>query len=936
MSLTPGTRLGAYEVVSQIGSGGMGVVYKARDTALNRDVALKVLPESLAGDPDRLMRFEREAQALAALNHANIAQIYGIEHFEPTATPARPRGQTSSIPDGGQTPSFEEVRPLRQALVLEYVEGPTLAERIQDGPIPLDEALPIARQIAEGLEAAHERGILHRDLKPANIKVREDGAVKLLDFGLAKALAPEPTSAEAAELANSPTLTARSTQMGIVLGTAAYMAPEQAKGKSVDKRVDVWAFGVVLFEMLTGKRPFDGEDVTDVLAAVVRAEPDWNALPATTPRAIERLLRRCLVKQHQDRLHDIGDARLEVDESAVEVASGFTRPPLRQPGKPGAGPRRAATYLAWFTAGVVLAILGVWTVSKETPRPSVVLLTPAEALAGTGPVEARSGLGRPSRTALALSPDGSCLVFVGTRNGRQQLFVRRLDELAQEAVALEGTDAAESPFFSPRGDEVGYWSNGALWRIPIDGGQPVKIVETERVWGVSWGDDGTIAYSSGQTISQVAADRGVPTLATLLNSDLAATMPWLLPAGRGFIYTDTSEGVSSPKVGVWPSGAENPKILVDDAADGRYVPTGHLVFMRSGTLMAAGFNLDTLEVTSDVVGILGDVMQAYNAGNSEIHTLAGQYTFAASGAIAYVTGGVFLDPVTQLSWFDRSGRAEPLAMTPGDYLLPVISHDGRYVAMRERLRQGGVIAIYDIKRGTVSRLPSSQDRQSRPVWSPGDEYVSFHQAGRIFQVRADGTGSVDPLVQSSNSGPADWGPAGELIFLADGVIMARWPDGELRPVLKRAATLSFPALSPDGRWIAYVSDESGGPEVYVRPYPSMAGRFQVSVDGGDGPVWTKNGRELIYRKALSADTGRFVAVQFMPDATDPVGAAQDLFEKTVTEMRYGTPRRGYDVTSDGQRLLGVTVIDRPTPPAPPYIHVTENWFEELKARVPVR
>ena len=621
MPLAPGTALGPYTVTAQIGAGGMGEVYRARDTKLDRDVALKVLPEAFTSDPDRLARFEREAKVLASLNHPNIGHIYGLEEAEGT-----------------------------KALVLELVEGPTLADRIAEGPIPIDEALPIAKQIAEALEAAHEQGIIHRDLKPANVKVKADGTVKVLDFGLAKAFQPEPQG----DPSQSPTLTA-ATQHGVILGTAAYLSPEAASGKPVDRRADVWSFGVVLFEMLTGRRVFDGETVSHVLAAVLRTEPDWSALPSGTPATIQKLLRRCLAKERRRRVPDIGMARFEIDDAVTAPATDDTNavaaPTLRVW-------QRAVPLAAGVLALLVFTGVGVWRITLSSPPLGVarMLLSPAPA--------SRIPVGTAGN--MAVSRDGGWFAFRGaeTLGGSAHLYLRNVAE--GEARAIPGTENASQPFFSPDGQSVGFFHDGQLKKVSVTGGLPITLCAAAPRGG-SWGENGMIvlALSSRAPLSQVSEDGGTPEPLTELDDSRGETshrQPHLLPGGEAVLFK--TQGTGSDDNQIWvqslTTGARHR--LVEDAEFPTFSLTGHLVYVQDGNLIAALFDPERLE-------LLGPAVTVVDGSGGAVQ----QFALSDTGRLVYASG---LPTAQSLVWVDRETReAEPLAAPPRRYFHAHLSPD---------------------------------------------------------------------------------------------------------------------------------------------------------------------------------------------------------------------------------------------------------------------
>ena len=903
MALTSGVRLGPYEIAAPIGAGGMGEVYRARDTRLNRDVALKVLPDTFAADPDRLARFRREAQVLAALNHPNIAAIHGLEET-----------------GGGVS-----------ALVLELVEGPTLADRIAQGPIPLDEALPIARQIAEALEAAHERGIIHRDLKPANVKVREDGTVKVLDFGLAKALEGEPA---AADVSQSPTLSVAATRAGVILGTAAYMAPEQARGKAVDRRADIWAFGCVLYEMLTGRRAFGGDDLTDTLAFIITKEPDWSTLPANCPDAIRTLLKRCMEKDRQKRLPHIGVARIECAEGFAGVAPAQAAA-IRPKGVASNG------RVAWSLAAVFLAAAIAFGVTAfRTPeRTDLGVITRFVVNLPTG--EQFSNTGRP---AVAISPLGTHIVY--SANGR--LDLRALDQL--ERVPVRGTEGNPSdgtssrhPFFSPDGQWIAFWQSGQLKKVSVTGGAPVTICAATIPFGATWGTDDTILFGAGPDgISRVSAAGGTPEVLITVDAGQSAHGPQMLPGGRAVLFTLRPQGGAwdESQIVVQSLDVDDRKVLIDGGTDARYVPTGHLVYALQGTLLAVPFDVDALEVTGGPVPLVENI-----ARPGLEQTGAAHFSVSADGTLVYIpdAAGAIGNPRGTLVWVDREGREEPLTAPARAYGLPRLSPDGQRIALEVQDEQRD-IWIWHLTGETLTRLTLNPAQDQSPVWTPDGRRVIFSSTRTgvldLFWQLSDGTGAVERLLESVIAQfPTSVSPDGTKLVVRRGLqggdLMLLPLQGErrLEPLVQTRFQETNAEISPGGRWLAYESNESGRPEIYVRPFPNVNdGRWQVSAGGGMRPLWARSGQELFY---LTPD---FVLMR-APISSTPVfksGNPVKMFDASAYSPRRG-PGRTYDVSPDGRRFLMIkpsTEGAQQTRP-PDSVIVVQNWFEELKKRVPV-
>ena len=898
MALATATRIGPYEVIAQIGAGGMGEVYRARDAKLNRDVALKILPEAFTLDGDRIARFRREAQVLASLNHPNIAQIYGFE-------------------DSGST----------HALVLELVEGPTLADRIAKGPILLDEALPIAKQIAEALEAAHEQGIIHRDLKPANIKLRDDGTVKVLDFGLAKAM--EPVSSINPTLSVSPTITtpAQMTGVGMILGTAAYMSPEQAKGRPADKRSDVWAFGCVLYEMLTGKRAFDGEDVSDTLATVLKSEPVWNALPSGTPVVMRTILQGCLDKARKSRMPDISVVRYLLDGGIV--------PPASSSAVNGTATGRR-TVVVWrltaalLTVAMVAGAAGVYL--RRSPVPVITrffVVAPDKQTFRTGQSVAASAV---------ISPDGRRLAFTAQDPaGKTALWVRPMDSLI--AQPLVGTADAQFPFWSPDSRFIGFFAAGRLLKIDVGGGPPQTICTCDGR-SASWSRAGTIAMAGGfgSGLLSVSAAGGVPTpLTRLAANDRTHQAPFFLPDSRHLLYYSVT--TSSPLNGLYMFSLETgeSKRLIASTTGGIYDPASRsLLFVREGTLLAQPFSEKTLTVSDEAVPI---------AEHVESGTLGfAGFSVSETGTLVYGVGSLGAAGL-QMVWVDRQGKVIEPAGPEGNYRGLDLAVDGKRIAAHRHDGDGGDVWITDLARGTTSRFTfdASQDNSS-PIWSPDGTRVAFGalRGGKwgLYVKTEDGAGGDERLIESDiQILPMSWTPDGRSVVYQvnkpnsgrDVFSVEVSGDRKPVPVLNSPFNQSHPQVSPDGKWVAYHSNETSRNEIYVRPFPSGAGKWQVSAGGGEFARWRSDGRELFY---MSANTrGKMMAVNVRSGGSRFASdAPRALFDTGYVNLPHTGNYHTYAVSRDGQRFL----IPRPpasaVADAAPLVAVVLNWAAAIEKK----
>jgi len=857
-----GESIAHYRITGKLGEGGMGAVYRAIDTKLNREVAVKVLPEGFAEDSARMARFEREAQMLAALNHPNLAAIYGIE---------------------------------QNALVMELVEGEDLK-----GPLPIGTAIEYARQIAAGVEAAHEKGIVHRDLKPANIRITPEGVVKILDFGLAKA-----TETSAASVANSPTLTIGGTLVGTVLGTAGYMSPEQARGKTVDKRADIWAFGVVLYEMLTGAPLFAaGDNVTDVLAAVVMREPDWSALPPDTPPNIRRLLERCLRKDPKQRLRDIGDARIALEDGDI------TDPVVAVP-TPSSRSR-----IGWAAAAVATLAAGAgwWRAAQKEAHPvlNLSIVAPEKAAFDAARIP-------------ALSPDGRRLAFIAITDGRKSLWVRDLDSMA--AKVIPGSEDSDHPFWSPDGRFVAFFAQGKLKKVDVSGGSPVVVCDAIYGAGGSWNRNDVIVFapSPATELFKVPASGGNADPVTSIDraaGETAHRSPFFLPDGPHFLFTIRTMEAQRDGIYVGDLESKNKVRLFAAQSNAVYTPPGLILFARDGTLLAQPTDSAGLRITGTPVPVVEHV-------TSDSVGFSGKFTASQTGMLAFYSGGSLVG-ASYLTWYDRSGKVLGTVGPPSMRLSPAISPRGDFVA-EDRINSANRMDLWlhSMDGKTDSRLSFDQ-LSNFPVWSPDGSRILFQSyrpdgSAGICQKSSTGTGKDECFFQMPGiTIPTSWSHNGLAVFFNqskqtgyDLWVLPLTGDRKPYPFLQTPANESNGRLAPDDRWLAYQSDEAGTSEIYVMAFPGKEGKWQISTRGGSRPLWSRDGKELFY---IAADQ-KMMAVSVKTSAGFEHGAPVPLFETRTWSLP------GYDVTADGKRFLMVSPVGQDSSAS---MNVMVNWQAGLR------
>jgi serine/threonine-protein kinase len=909
MPLTSGTKLGPYEIVAPIGAGGMGEVYRARDTRLDRTVAIKVLPQHLADTPDAKQRFEREARAVSALNHPNICTLFDVGSQDGT-----------------------------EFLVMEYIEGETLATRLEKGALPLDQSLKIGIEVGDALDKAHRAGIIHRDLKPGNIMLTKGGA-KLLDFGLAKAMLP---LASGGALTAVATRTTPVTQAGMIVGTFQYMSPEQVEAKELDARSDIFSFGSVLYEMLTGRAAFQGRSQLSVASAILEKDPEpMSTLQPMTPPALDRTVRKCLAKDPEDRWQTARDLLLELKWIAEAGSQAGVPAPV-------ASHRKNRERTSWIltTFFVLTTIALAIGFLQRAPKPAQ-LMPPVRLNSELGTDATLSDTGHGADAVL--SPDGTRLVFVAASADKMQhLYIRSLDQM--QATVLSGTEGVRDPFFSPDGQWIAFFAGGKLKKISVQGGAAVSLCDAPLDRGGSWGDDGSIVFAAGnrEGLSKVSSAGGNPEPLTTLNQqagEVTHRWPQVLPGSKDVVFTDSTNGnwFDDAEIAVYSTVSGKVKTVLHGGSYARYLPSGHLVYVHNGTLFAIPFDSKRLEVTGQPAPAVEGVASSPDSGGA-------QFSFSDSGTFVYVAGSAVGSDVS-IYWMDAAGKFTPLRETPGNYNDLAISPDGKRLAMDITNGNRNDIWVYEWERDTLTRLTFKGDSNIRPVWTPDGQRIVYDSAekgavGNLWWIRADGGGDAQRLTESKDvQVPWSWSPDGKVLAFfqnnpvtswdimtmpVEGSEKTGWKPGQPKPFVNTSAIEVYPAFSPDGRWIAYMSNESGSPEVYVRPFPGPGGRWQISTGGGTVPEWSRSGKELFFttvnREKIMVATYTVSGESFRADKPRLWSPGQ--FTSRGVDLNYA-------LHPDGKRFAVLKAGNGET--APPPINKVSfifNFFDELRHRVP--